>query len=60
MQYLFKIKWDHTHDQMFVPYPRTIKWKDQKLFSFYQLFDIRIKNVHLYVNILICHKVGNA
>jgi hypothetical protein len=45
---------------MFVPYPRTIKWKDQKLFSFYQLFDIRIKNVHLYVNILICHRVGNA
>jgi hypothetical protein len=45
---------------MSIPYPWTIKWKDQKLFSFYQSFDIRVKNLHLYVNTLICHRVGNA
>ncbi len=60
MQYLVKIKWDHAHDQTFVPYPWTIKWKDQTLFSFYQSFGIRVKNVHIYVNILICRKVGSV
>jgi hypothetical protein len=34
--------------------------EDQTLFSFYQLFGIRIKDVHVYVNILICHRVGSA
>ncbi len=60
MQYLVKIEWDHTHDQTSLPYPWTIKWKDQTPFSSYQSFGIKVKNVHIYVNTLICHKVGSA
>jgi hypothetical protein len=60
VQYWVKIEWDHAYDQRSVPYPWTIKWKDQTLFSFYQSFGIRIKDVHIYVNILICHRVGSA
>ncbi len=60
MQYLVKIEWDHAHDQTSVPYPWTIKWKDHTLFSFYQSFGIRIKDVHIYVNTLICYRVGSA
>jgi hypothetical protein len=45
---------------MFVPYPWRIKWKDQTLFSFYRSFGIRVKDVHIYVNTLICHRVGSA
>jgi len=60
MQHLVKIEWDHTHDQTSIPYPWTIKWKDQTLFSFYQSFSIRVKDVHIYVNISICHRVGSA
>jgi hypothetical protein len=60
MQYLVKIEWDHAHDQTSIPYPWTIKWKDQTLFSFYQSFGIRVKDVHIYVNTLICHRVGSV
>jgi len=60
MQYLIKIKWDHTHDQMSIPYPWTIKWKDQTLFFFYQSFGIRVKDVHICVNTLICHRVHSV
>ncbi len=60
MQYLVKIERDHAHDQTSIPYLWTIKWKDQPLFSFYQSFGIRVKDVYMYVNILIFHRVGNA
>ncbi len=60
VQYLVKIKWDHAHDQTFIPYPWTIKCKHQTIFSFYQSFDIKVKNVHIYVNTLIFHRVGSA
>jgi hypothetical protein len=49
VQYFVKIEWDHAHDQTFVPYSWTTKWKDQTLFSFYQSFDIRVKDVHIYI-----------
>jgi hypothetical protein len=58
MQYLVKIEWDHTHDQMHVPYPWIIKRKDQTLFSFYQSFGIKV--ICVCVNTLICHRVGSA
>ncbi len=51
VQYFVKIKWDHTHDQTSIPYSWIIKWKDQTLFSFYQLFDIRVKDVCIYIYI---------
>jgi len=62
---LVKIERDHAHPypihgQTSIPYPWTIKWKDQPLFSFYQSFGIRVKDVHIYVNILIFHRVGSA
>jgi hypothetical protein len=62
MQYLVKIKLDHARDQTFVPYPWTTKWKDQTLFSFYQSFAIRVKDVCVCVrvNTLIYHRVGSA
>jgi hypothetical protein len=37
-----------------------MKWKDHTLFSFYQLFGIRVRDVRIYVNTLICHRVGSA
>ncbi len=49
MQYLVKIERDHAHDQTSISYPWTIKWKDQPLFSFYQSFGIRVKDVHIYM-----------
>jgi hypothetical protein len=62
VQDFVKIEWDHAHDQTSISYPWTIKWKDQTLFSSYQSFGIRVKDVHIYmcVNTLICHRVGNA
>ncbi len=60
MQYLVKIERDHAHDQTSIPYPWTLKWKDQPLFSFYQSFGIRVKYVHIYVNILIFHNAQNV
>jgi hypothetical protein len=60
VQYLVKIELDHAHDQTFAPYPWTTKWKDQTLFSFYESFGIRVKDVRMYVNTLICHRVGSA
>jgi hypothetical protein len=49
MQYLVKIELDHGPDQTFVPYQWTTKWKDQTLFSFYQSFGIRVKDVYMCV-----------
>jgi hypothetical protein len=68
MRYLVKIELDHAHDQTFVRYPWTTKWKNQTLFSFYQSFGIRVKDVCIYMCVcvcvceytLICHRVGKA